>query len=242
MDRQSPPLSPLADSRVLAALALLAAVAALAVWLAGGGLPSAAAAAAAGLAAGAAGVRLGAAAQARADQLRLYRVSDELVQYRAFTQLLRAQGERIIDMSGEAALALAAGLREMDERAERLADALARGDGDAARWRDQAAAIAAPVVELVGRLQFQDVTRQQLEFLARLSLILDEHMAELGRSLGDRRALDRTSRFKELFEQALDGTVMASQRNDHHHASGGLELFEDAGPAIEMFAPQEEAR
>lgn len=241
MDQQSPHPSPLADRRVLAALALLGAVAALAVWLAGGGLPSAAAAAA-GLAAGAVGVRLGGAAQARADQLRLYRVSDELVQYRAFTQLLRAQGERIVDMSGEAALALAAGLREMDERAGRLADALARADGDAARWRDQAAAIGEPVVDLVGRLQFQDVTRQQLEFLSRLSLILDEHMAELGRSLGDRRALDRTSRFKELFEQALDGTVMASQRNDHHHASGGLELFEDAGPAIEMFAPQEEAR
>ncbi|MGE5476800.1 MAG: hypothetical protein ACM3Q1_09115 [Bacteroidales bacterium] len=241
MDKPPPGLPRFADRHAFALLALLGVAAALAAWLAGG----AAAAIVAGascLMAGWGGMRWGRATQARADQLRLYRVSDELVQYRAFTQLLRAQGERIVEMSGEAALALAVGLREMDERAGQLADALARGEGDPARWRQDAVAIAAPVVDLVGRLQFQDVTRQQLGFLARLSLILDDHMAELGRSLGDRRSLDRTSRFKELFEQALDDTVMTSQRNDHHRATGVVDLFEDTGPAIEMFGQEEEAR
>lgn len=224
----------------VAALAALAAAAALGVLAADGGMAAAWAGVMAAVT-GAVGLRLGRARQNRVIRTRLYRVADELVQYRAFTQLLRAQSERIVEMSGEAAMELAAGLREMDERAGRLAGRIAAGDGTPAQWRDEAAAVSAPMVDLLGKLQFQDVTRQQLMFLSRLSLMLDEHMTDLGHMLGDRRALDRTSRFKELFEQAMDETVMTSQRNDHRRA-GGIDLFESAGPAVEMFIDEQEAR
>lgn len=185
--------------------------------------------------------------QMRATRQRLYWLADELVQYRGFTQLLRSQNERIVDASGDAALVIANGLREMDERVARVVaaiDAAVATGKDHAEWgqlRREAAAITQPVMEMVGKLQFQDVTRQQLEFLSRLSLILDEHMADLARMLGDRRSLDRTTRFKELFDQALDDTVMTSQRNDHHSA-GGLQLFESTGPTVEMFTGEGESR
>jgi hypothetical protein len=179
-------------------------------------------------------------AQAEATQRHLYRVADELVQYRAFTQLMRAQNERITELSDDAAMALATGLRLVDERAAQLARRLSDLDATG-QLRTEALSIAEPVMEMVGKLQFQDVTRQQMAFLGRLSLILDDHMADLARQLGDRRSLDRTSRFKELFDQALDDTVMTSQRNDHHFA-GGEALFEAAGPAVELFADEGEGR
>ena len=87
---------------------------------------------------------------------------------------------------------------------------------------------------MLGKLQFQDVTQQQLMFLGRLSMVVDDHMAELARLLGDRRSLDRTSRFQEMFDRALNDTVMVSQRNDHHDAAG-IDLFEPSGAKIEMF-------
>lgn len=230
--------------KILAALAVSGGVSALAVHLSGGDL----APLVAGLAASAAvllGAMLGGERHARATRLRLYNVADELVQYRAFTRLLRAQSERIIGLTGDAAMAIATGLQEMDERAAALArrveeikaqapDGAALGD-----LHGQAVAITEPMLDMVGKLQFQDVTQQQLMFLSRLSLILDDHMSELARLLGDRRSLDRGTRFKELFDQALNETVMTSQRNDHHTAVG-VQLFEAAGPAVEMFSTGEE--
>jgi hypothetical protein len=168
---------------------------------------------------------------------KLYRVADELVQYRAFTRLLRDQGERITGQSGEAALALATGLSEIDQRITALLGRIDAGE-DLAPIRAEAEAIAQPIIGMLGRLQFQDITQQQMGFLSRLSLLLDDHMEDLARLLGDRRSLTRTSRFKELFERALDDTVMTSQRNDHHTAAG-IDLFEASGPKIELFGEEE---
>ena len=204
------------------------------------------AAGAAALAAGGAlalGLAWGNAAHARATRLRLYRVADELVQYRAFTRLLRSQNERIVGLTGDAAIVLANGLRDMDERACLLARKMEQRPEAVpfAEWQEDAIAITAPIVDMVGQLQFQDVTQQQLMFLSRLSLMLDEHMGELANSLGDRRALDRATHFKELFDRALNDTVMTSQRNDHCMAAG-TELFEQDGPAIELFGAAEETK
>jgi hypothetical protein len=179
------------------------------------------------------GIRRGHEEAKPATRAKLFRVADELVQYRAFTHLLRDQGVRITDMTEDAALAIASGLQEVDARIAALADRIKSGT-DPAELHAEADAITQPIVEMLGKLQFQDITRQQLIFLSRLSILLDEHMADLARRLGDRRSLDRTSRFKEMFDQALDDTVMTSQRNDHHSAVG-TELFESTGPKVELF-------
>jgi hypothetical protein len=165
----------------------------------------------------------------------MFRVADELAQYRAFTRLLRDQGTRITDTTHEAATMIVAGLREMDANIESLRTAVGRMAFDEAKeLRSTLDAIGAPAVEMLGQLQFQDVTQQQIAFLSRLSLIVDQHMIELARQLGDRRSMDRVGHFKEMFNKALDDCVMSSQREDHH-AAAGADLSEASGPKIEMF-------
>jgi len=183
------------------------------------------------------GRRRGAAERDAAARRTQFHVADELVQYRAFTRLMRDQGERVIALSAEAATALAVGLGEIDRRAAALAARLATLPAeppDPAALHAEAVAVVEPMVGLFGQLQFQDITQQQLMFLSRLSLLLDDHISDMTRLLGDRRSLDRTTRFKELFDRALGDTVMSSQRHDHHVATG-VDLFESAGPTVELF-------
>jgi len=168
-------------------------------------------------------------------RMRMFRVADELAQYRAFTRLLRDQGERITASTSEAATAIVMGLREMDSNIARMQAIVERDSADDAKdLKSLVQAVGAPVVGLLGQLQFQDVTQQQIAFLARLSLILDQHMIDLARQMGDRRSMDRVGNFKEMFDKALDDCVMTSQRQDHH-AAVGLDLQEARGPKIELF-------
>jgi len=195
----------------------------------------------------AAGLWLGGRKAAAETRLRQYLVADELAQYRAFTRLMRTQGERIVSQSADSALTIAHGLRRIDAEMSVLASGLAQLEAKGAdpaeieSLRRAVAAAGDPVVGMLAALQFQDVTRQQTEFLARLSLLLDDHMADLARMLGDRRSLDRTTRFRELFEQAMNDTVMSSQRDDHRAATG-IDLQESTGPAVELFFDEEETR
>jgi hypothetical protein len=221
----------------VAAVAFLGTATAVAAML-GGGAPAVVLAASMALA----GVTIGhllerrrSARAAKAARMLMFRVADELAQYRAFTRLLRDQGSRIIESTTGAATAIVAGLNEMDATVSRmriLADRVA--SDDVPEFLASLEAVGAPVVEMLGLLQFQDVTQQQIALLSRLSLLLDDHMTQLAAQLGDRRSRDRIDRFKEMFDEALGDCVMDSQRDDHHAASG-LELREDTGLKLQMF-------
>jgi hypothetical protein len=170
-----------------------------------------------------------------ADRALKFRVADDLAQYRSFTRLLRDQGARIIGSTSGAATMIAAGLNDMDAAVDRMRVMVERlAPDEVAEWRSLAEAIGAPVLAMLGHLQFQDVTQQQILFLSRLSLILDDHMVQLSHELGGRRAMDRVGRFKEMFDQALGDCVMDSQRDDHHTASGH-EVRETVSPRLELF-------
>jgi hypothetical protein len=172
---------------------------------------------------------------AKSARMLMFRVADELVQYRAFTRLLRDQGVRITESTSGAASMIVAALNEMEVAVNcmrMLVDRVATDD--AVKLRALVEAVDVPVLGLLGQLQFQDMTQQQIAFLSHLSLILDDHMGELSRQLSERRATDRVEKFKDLFDQALGDCVMDSQRDDHHAASG-LEIREATGSELEMF-------
>ncbi len=169
-------------------------------------------------------------------RLLLFHVIDNLAQYRAFTRLLRDQGQSITRTTEAAAENIANVLTDMDTTLETLAAAVRRdGAGfDRELLVSELRRIRAPIIGILSVLQFQDVTQQQFAFLNRLSVMLDEHMMRLAKQLGDRRATDRVTGFQELFEHALADCVMASQRDDHHAASGSSER-EDPGLKVELF-------
>jgi hypothetical protein len=172
---------------------------------------------------------------AKAARMLMFQVADELAQYRVFTQLLRDQGARIIESTSGAATVIVAGLSEMDAAVDHMRLLVEHGaSDDCAELRSLVDAVGAPVLGMLGNLQFQDVTQQQIAFLSRLSLLLDDHMMQLAAQLGDRRVLDRIGKFREMFDQALGDCVMDSQRDDHHAASG-LAMREDTGLKLEMF-------
>jgi hypothetical protein len=169
-------------------------------------------------------------------RLLLFHVVDNLAQYRAFTRLLRDQGQSITRTTGTAAENIATVMTEMDITLETLAAAVRRDGADFNRELliSELGRIRAPIIAILSVLQFQDVTQQQFAFLNRLSVILDDHMVRLAGQLGDRQAKERITGFSEMFEQALADCVMASQRDDHHAASGSSER-EDAGLKVELF-------
>jgi hypothetical protein len=172
----------------------------------------------------------------RAIRSLLSHVIDNLAQYRAFTRLLRDQGQSITGTTEAAALNIANVLTDMDITLETLAAAVQR-DGvgfDRELLVSELRRIRGPIIGILSMLQFQDVTQQQFAFLNRLSLLLDEHMTRLANHLGDRQATDRVAGFKEMFEQALADCVMDSQRDDHHAASGSS-AREDPGLMVELF-------
>ena len=229
-----------AVTRIGAAAAALAGGSATAIVAFGGGAAAVVLASLVSLAGVAIGYSLGRRDGPTPDAVRrlMFLVADDLAQYRAFTRLLRDQGGRITESTSAAAMVIVAGLMAMDANVERLRALADRtADLDVGELRSLIEALGAPVVDMLGQLQFQDVTQQQIAFLSRLSLIVDQHMIELASRLGDRRSLDRIGNFKEMFDRALDDCVMSSQRDDHH-AAVGLDLAEASGPKIEIFSEE----
>jgi hypothetical protein len=137
----------------------------------------------------------------------LFHVADELANYRAFTRLMRDQGERIAETGASGGALIVGAVTAMDRGLIQLAVEIERGGGDLDRSEIAARLRAAtgPASDVWRALHHQDMTRQQIAFLNRLSLILDDHLANLSGQLGDRRGLDRCGRFAESVDKALAG-------------------------------------
>ena len=166
----------------------------------------------------------------------MLRISSELVQYRTFTRLLRDQGVRITESTSKAAAIIVSGLTEMDANIHRMKTLIDCTDPskDLNELRSLTDVLSTPMVRILEQLQFQDITQQQIVFLSRLSLLVEQHMLDLANHLDNQQAMDRIVTFKEIFERAHDDCVMDSQRDDHH-AAVDINVSAKDGVKIEMF-------
>lgn len=94
--------------------------------------------------------------------------------------------------------------------------------------------IAAPVMSLIGSIQFQDITRQQLQHVNGAMEALQNHALELEGYLQDLDTDIDPASFKHKMDEMVDTYVMSQQRNLHATATGGA-AAEDKGMMIELF-------
>jgi methyl-accepting chemotaxis protein len=85
-------------------------------------------------------------------------------------------------------------------------------------------------------VQFQDVTRQQIEQVIDALNRLDSHATMLANRLGQMEDPNfAVQPLSEHLDQMYSNYVMDSQRDTHHSATGSGAKASTAGPKIELF-------
>jgi len=90
------------------------------------------------------------------------------------------------------------------------------------------------ILDAIGRLQFQDIIRQQLEQLEQTFVMVDGHMANLGAALAERRTPSLDESLWAKLEGQFETYHMEDQRVSHRAALGQPTKLATA-PKIELF-------
>jgi len=125
---------------------------------------------------------------------------------------------------------------ELESLGMRFQEVVARETEVLINIRDSAQLVASMFVDALASVQFQDVTRQQIEHVVVALDRADTHVAGLAHRLGNFddpkfRLQPMAEQLKELF----GNYVMASQRDAHQRALGGLATSGAGAPKIELF-------
>jgi methyl-accepting chemotaxis protein len=92
-------------------------------------------------------------------------------------------------------------------------------------------------MDVMAGIQFQDITRQQIEQVQNALSRLDTHAVEMVEMMRSKDFSNAAS-IKEHIDQIYQGYVMEKQRNVHDSVLGGKEQDKDAATApakIELF-------
>jgi methyl-accepting chemotaxis protein len=95
-------------------------------------------------------------------------------------------------------------------------------------------AIAVPIMDIMGSIQFQDIIRQQLEQLDLMADMVDGHIGSIGVMLDSGRDELEEETLSQKLDNMFSNYVMATQR-DTHLAAHGQAVSKDAGSLIELF-------
>ncbi|MCW6513067.1 methyl-accepting chemotaxis protein [Lichenifustis flavocetrariae] len=95
-------------------------------------------------------------------------------------------------------------------------------------------AIAKPLMDMMGSIQFQDIIRQQLEQLSRMATQVGEHLAAISAMLGPNNTDMGGEMLSEKLDQLFNTYVMAGQR-ETHMAARGQAVSQDTAARIELF-------
>ena len=98
-----------------------------------------------------------------------------------------------------------------------------------ARIHEDSEAIAGPIRDLAASIQFQDITRQQLEHVSRAAEGVASHLTDMAAAIeaGERPP---SGGIEACLAGMYDSYVMAKQRNAHHGCAA-----EGKGSLIELF-------
>jgi methyl-accepting chemotaxis protein len=94
--------------------------------------------------------------------------------------------------------------------------------------------IAKPIMDLIGAIQFQDVTRQQLDQVSSAMVSLSEHTGRLKACVEGNEQDGSFETLQTKIEEMFAQYVRAQQRNVHQAAVGGAE-HESTASVVELF-------
>jgi methyl-accepting chemotaxis protein len=94
--------------------------------------------------------------------------------------------------------------------------------------------IAKPIMDLIAAIQFQDVTRQQLEQVSGAMVSLAEHTGHLKACVEGNEQDGSFENLQTKIEEMFNQYVRAQQRNVHQAAIGGMEQ-ESTASLVELF-------
>lgn len=127
---------------------------------------------------------------------------------------------------------IAEDLSAMNAAFEEVSSYLSRITGESYRAMDQ---IHQGIIEVLGQMQFQDISRQQIEQVQKALAMLDEHFATVARVLASRESDDDVwPPLSERVEALRISYVMHGQHRTHD-AVLGRETATETRPAIELF-------
>ncbi len=126
---------------------------------------------------------------------------------------------------------------QLTEMGERYADLVHR-DGDVlAQINQTSSSLSRMFMEVMASIQFQDVTRQQVEHVMGALQRLDDHFANLRQQLNDPESKVQFKPLAEHLNEMFDGYVMDQQRGQHTQALGGKTTSSGGGSGskVELF-------
>lgn len=147
---------------------------------------------------------------------------------------LRAMVSERIDRQHQGLESIARTVSELTDNLEKL---ISHQRDVLAKVEEESQHIATPIMELIGSVQFQDITRQQLHHVGDALQTLDEHTGTMNEAMRNFSQDLSIGSIDEKIMRIFDDYVMAQQRNRHREAVGGDETApaEDTGQAIELF-------
>ncbi|MDD5250716.1 MAG: methyl-accepting chemotaxis protein [Rhodocyclaceae bacterium] len=129
--------------------------------------------------------------------------------------------------------------KQLGELGDSYKDAIDHGTGVVVTIKDNSHKLAAMFMNALASVQFQDVTRQQIEQVVAALSRLDHHTQLLATRLEQFEDADAAvPPLAEHLEQLYSGYVMDSQRDSHDQAMGGRAAAaprSGGGPKVELF-------
>lgn len=164
----------------------------------------------------------------------------ELRQMPAFNNVLRNQLSSIIAETEKAAFDIASRLQAIDQVVTDLGALLDKSSVKkadlVAAVRDSNQRLADMFMTVIASVQFQDVTRQQIELVVGALDRIDSHSLSLAGYLENHE--DATVAFEPLAEhldEIYSQYVMESQRNSHHQAADAPDAGIESVTKVELF-------
>ncbi|OYY93795.1 MAG: hypothetical protein B7Y41_10035 [Hydrogenophilales bacterium 28-61-23] len=123
---------------------------------------------------------------------------------------------------------------QLTDMGERYAELVNREGDILAQINQTSASLSTMFMEVMASIQFQDVTRQQVEHVMQALNRLEAHQAILLQQLSDPGTPVAFKPLAEHLNEMFDGYVMDRQRNQHSKALG-TRAPASGGPKVELF-------